>query len=122
MPNYRRSILRRIQRVHHWSVGLLTMSMSSGGLSTLGQLGHVTPEAQLGGPIALVKDGDRIVIDGTTRQIDWQVDDETKVARRKEWEAQGKRDLKVNRGVLYRYARDVAVSSDSSPSPSIPPF
>jgi len=76
----------------------------------LGRPGHVTPEAQLGGPLALVKDGDRIVVDATTRQIDWLVDNETKEARRKEWEMQGKRDLKVKRGVLYRYARDVAVS------------
>lgn len=81
--------------------------------------GHVTPEAQLGGPIALVKDGDRIVIDATTRQIDWLVDEETKEARRKEWEAQGKLELKVKRGVLYRYARDVAVSGRSSLSPPL---
>jgi len=64
----------------------------------------------LGGPLALVKDGDRIIVDAATRQIDWLVDDETKEARRKEWETHGKRDLKVKRGVLYRYARDVAVS------------
>jgi len=76
----------------------------------VGSQGHVTPEAQLGGPIALVKDGDRIVVDATTRQIDWLVDNETKEVRRKEWETQGKRDLKFKRGVLYRYARDVAVS------------
>ena len=50
-------------------------------------------------------------MDATTRQIDWLVDNETKEARRKEWETQGKRELKVKRGVLYRYARDVAVSS-----------
>lgn len=77
----------------------------------MGGPGHVTPEAQLGGPLALVKDGDRIIVDATTRQIDWLVDNETKEARRKEWETQGKRELKVKRGVLYRYARDVAVSS-----------
>jgi dihydroxy-acid dehydratase len=64
----------------------------------------------LGGPLALVKDGDRIIVDAPTRQIDWLVDNETKEARRKEWETQGQRDLKVKRGVLYRYARDVAVS------------
>lgn len=73
----------------------------------------------MGGPIALVKDGDRIVIDAATRQIDWLVDEETKEARRKEWEAQGKLDLKVKRGVLYRYARDVAVSGRSSLSPPL---
>ena len=36
--------------------------------------GHVVPEAINGGPIALVKDGDRIVIDSKTREINWEVD------------------------------------------------
>lgn len=68
------------------------------------------PEATLGGPIALVEDGDRIVIDAMTRTIDWVVDEDVKAARRRAWEASGKSALKVKRGVLYRYARDVAVS------------
>ena len=76
-------------------------------------LGHVVPEALLGGPIALVKDGDRIIIDAASRTIDWQVDEDEKEARKKEWEASGKGALKVRRGILYRYARDVAVSGVS---------
>lgn len=72
--------------------------------------GHVVPEARLGGPIALVKDGDRIIIDATSRTIDWLVEEDEKTARRKEWEASDKSALKVRRGILYRYARDVAVS------------
>lgn len=71
-------------------------------------IGHVVPEATLGGPIALVEDGDRIVIDAMTRTIDWVVDEDVKAARRRAWEASGKSALKVKRGVLYRYARDVA--------------
>lgn len=73
--------------------------------------GHVVPEATLGGPIALVKDGDRIIIDAASRTIDWLVDEDEKAARRKEWETSGKSALKEKRGILYRYARDVAVSS-----------
>jgi len=57
-----------------------------------------------------VKDGDRIVIDAATRSIDWLVDEEVKAIRLKEWESSGKNKLKVKRGVLFRYARDVAVS------------
>lgn len=73
-------------------------------------IGHVVPEAFLGGPIALVKDGDKIVIDAQDRSINWLVDEEEQARRRAEWEAVGKRDYREKRGVLLRYARDVAVS------------
>ena len=73
--------------------------------------GHVVPEALVGGPIALVKDGDKIVIDSENREINWLVDEEEQARRRKEWETSGKQELRVKRGVLYRYARDVAVST-----------
>ncbi|KAF8919889.1 dihydroxy-acid/6-phosphogluconate dehydratase [Mucidula mucida] len=62
-------------------------------------IGHVVPEARLGGPIAL------------TRTINWLVDEAEQERRRKEWEASGKGELNVKRGVLYRYARDVAPAS-----------
>ncbi|KIY74323.1 dihydroxy-acid and 6-phosphogluconate dehydratase [Cylindrobasidium torrendii FP15055 ss-10] len=71
-------------------------------------IGHVVPEARLGGPIALVKDGDRIVIDSETRTINWMVDEKEQEARKQEWEASDKSKLNVKRGVLMRYARDVA--------------
>lgn len=77
-------------------------------------IGHVVPEATLGGPIALVKDGDRIVIDAVSRTIDWLVDENEKYVRRGEWEASDKDALKVNRGILYRYARDVAPASEGA--------
>ena len=73
-------------------------------------IGHVVPEARSGGPIALVKDGDRIVIDSETRRIDWLVDEEEQARRKEEWLASDKGELNVKRGVLLRYARDVAVS------------
>jgi dihydroxy-acid dehydratase len=76
-------------------------------------IGHVTPEAQVGGPIALVKDGDKIVIDAETKRLDWLVTPEVEKERKEEWERSGKRPLRVRRGILYRYARDVAVSSFS---------
>ena len=78
--------------------------------------GHVVPEATLGGPIALVKDGDRIIIDAASRTIDWLVEEDEKTARKKEWETSGKSALKERRGILYRYARDVAVSDIHAPS------
>jgi len=74
-------------------------------------IGHVVPEARAGGPIALVKDGDRIVIDAATRRIDWYVDDEEQGRRKAEWVASDKNKLSVKRGVLLRYARDVAPAS-----------
>ena len=72
--------------------------------------GHVVPEAINGGPIALVKDGDKIVIDSVNREINWLVDDEEKAKRQKEWEASGLDQIREKRGILYKYARDVKVS------------
>ncbi|KAI0254022.1 dihydroxy-acid dehydratase [Lactifluus subvellereus] len=71
-------------------------------------IGHVVPEARLGGPIALVRDGDRIIIDSEKRTIDWDVGEEEQARRRREWESSGKGALTVKRGILLRYARDVA--------------
>jgi len=71
-------------------------------------IGHVVPEARLGGPIALVKDGDRIIIDSEQKVINWLVDEEEQARRLEEWKATDKNRLNVRRGVLFRYARDVA--------------
>ena len=76
-------------------------------------IGHVVPEALLGGPIALVQDGDRVVIDAVEKTIDWIVTPEEEARRRKEWEASGKSQIRVTRGVLKRYARDVQVRHQS---------
>ncbi|KAJ3973809.1 dihydroxy-acid dehydratase [Lentinula raphanica] len=72
-------------------------------------IGHVVPEARTGGPIALVKDGDKIIIDTETREINWIVDQAEQDRRSEEWKASGKGKLNVRRGILYRYAREVAV-------------
>jgi len=74
-------------------------------------IGHVVPEARLGGPIALVKDGDHIVIDSEQRTINWLVDEPEQVRRKSEWDTSDKGQLKERRGVLFRYARDVAPAS-----------
>jgi len=71
-------------------------------------IGHVVPEARVGGPIALVKDGDRIIVDSEKRAITWLVDEEEQARRQKEWDSSDKGELKEKRGVLFRYARDVA--------------
>ncbi|KAL0068775.1 hypothetical protein AAF712_004104 [Marasmius tenuissimus] len=75
-------------------------------------IGHVVPEARLGGPIALVKDGDRIIIDSEARTITWDVDEDEQARRKQEWAASYKGQLTVKRGILYRYARDVAPASE----------
>jgi dihydroxy-acid dehydratase len=58
----------------------------------------------------LVEDGDKITIDAEKKTIDWVVDVNEQERRRKLWEISGKDELKVQRGVLKRYARDVQVS------------
>ena len=88
-------------------VALLTDGRFSGGSHGF-LIGHVTPEAQQGGPIALVEDGDEIVIDAETRVIDLLVPAEVIEARRKDWKAP---PLKYNRGTLYKFAKNVASAS-----------
>lgn len=76
-------------------------------------LGHVTPEAHLGGPIALVEDGDKITVDAKKRTIEWHVSEEVRATRQASLINRGPRPFTVRRGVLLRYARDVAVSFNS---------
>jgi dihydroxy-acid dehydratase len=65
-------------------------------------VGHVAPEATDGGPIAFVADGDRILIDVTTKTIDLDVDDATLARRRNEWK---RPEPRYTSGVLAKYAR-----------------
>lgn len=88
-------------------VALITDGRFSGGSHGF-IVGHVVPEAQEGGPIALVLDGDQIVIDADTATIDAEVSDEEFVRRREEWNAP---PLKATRGVLAKYIRFVAPAS-----------
>lgn len=72
------------------------------------QLGHIVPEARLGGPIAMVEDGDHIIIDSRKRQINWLVSDDEHARRREIWKASRHPQLTEKRGILFKYARDVA--------------
>jgi len=74
-------------------------------------IGHVVPEARLGGPIALVEDGDKIIIDSESLTINWLVDEAEQAKRKQLWDASEKGKLNVKRGILLRYARDVAPAS-----------
>ena len=88
-------------------VALITDGRFSGGSHGF-IVGHVVPEAQEGGPIALVKDGDVVVIDADAASIDAEVAAEEFARRRAEWKAP---PLKADRGVLAKYIRCVAPAS-----------
>ncbi len=90
------------------SVALITDGRFSGGSHGF-IVGHITPEAQEGGPLALVQTGDRIVIDATTRRMDLLVN-EAELARRKA--AWTMPPYKATRGVLAKYIRTVSSASD----------
>jgi dihydroxy-acid dehydratase len=80
---------------------LLTDGRFSGGTTGL-CIGHVAPEAAVGGPIALVHDGDRIRLDMTTRTLDLLVDDAELDRRRSDWKPLPAR---FDYGVLGKYAK-----------------
>jgi dihydroxy-acid dehydratase len=89
------------------SVGLVTDGRFSGG--TWGMVvGHVAPEAQLGGTIALVHEGDSITIDAHRRLIQLNVDDTELGGRRAQWRAPA---LRYARGLLAKYTRLVSSAS-----------
>jgi dihydroxy-acid dehydratase len=84
-------------------VALITDGRFSG--ATKGySVGHIAPEACVGGPIALVQEGDEIVIDAANRRIDVSVDDAVLERRRSEWKAPAP---KYTQGALAKYARTV---------------
>jgi dihydroxy-acid dehydratase len=88
-------------------VALMTDGRFSGGSHGF-IVGHITPEAQEGGPLALVENGDRVTIDVETRRIDMEVSDEDLSRRREAWTAPA---LKHTRGTLGRYIRTVQSAS-----------
>jgi dihydroxy-acid dehydratase len=89
-------------------VALLTDGRFSGGSHGF-IVGHITPEAQSGGPIALVKDGDLISIDAVSNRIDLDVDPAEIAKRREAWKAP---PLKATRGTLYKYIKNVKSASE----------
>ena len=89
------------------SVALITDGRFSGGSHGF-VVGHLTPEAQDGGPIALVEDGDEIVIDAEANSISVVLDDAELERRRQHWQAPPPR---YTRGVLAKYAKTVSSAS-----------
>ena len=89
------------------SVGLITDGRFSGGTYGL-VVGHVAPEAAVGGTIALVEEGDMITIDAESRLLQLDVPEEELARRRAAWHPPAPRYM---RGVLAKYARLVSSSS-----------
>ena len=89
------------------SVGLITDGRFSGGTYGL-VVGHVAPEAAVGGTIALVEEGDTITIDATARLLQLDVSDEELERRRGNWTP---RSPRYSKGVLAKYAKLVSSSS-----------
>jgi dihydroxy-acid dehydratase len=88
-------------------VALLTDGRFSGATSGF-CVGHVAPEAARGGPIGLVEEGDRILLDVTNRRLDLLVDDSTLEKRRAAWKG---REPRYTSGVLAKYAKLVSTAS-----------
>jgi dihydroxy-acid dehydratase len=88
-------------------VALITDGRFSGGSHGF-LIGHVTPEAQEGGAIALVEDGDVITIDVKKHTIELEVGADEVEARRSRWKAP---ELKAKRGTLYKYIQSVSPAS-----------
>ena len=89
-------------------VALITDGRFSGGTHGF-VVGHITPEAQTGGGIALIQDGDIIVIDAENNTINMEISEEELASRKASWIAP---ELKVKRGSLYKYARTVSSASE----------
>eukprot|EP01134_Creolimax_fragrantissima_P006717 CFRG6717T1 len=89
-------------------VAMITDGRFSGGSHGF-IIGHVTPEAQEGGPIALVKNGDIVTIDADTKKISMDVSDAELAARKKKFVSP---PLKYNRGTLYKYIKNVKTASE----------
>lgn len=88
-------------------VALITDGRFSGGTHGF-VVGHITPEAQEGGLLALVENGDIITINAETNRIDVDLSKEEIQKRRNLWKAP---ELKVTKGVLYKYAKTVSSAS-----------
>ncbi len=90
------------------SVALITDGRFSGGTHGF-VVGHIVPEAQEGGPIALLQNGDLIMIDAESNILSVALTDEEINQRRAQWVQP---DYKFNKGVLYKYIKSVASASE----------
>lgn len=89
-------------------VALLTDGRFSGGSHGF-IVGHITPEAQVGGPIALVHDGDVVTIDANENRLDVRLSDEEIAKRKSQWVEPA---LKATRGTLFKYIKNVKSASE----------
>lgn len=89
-------------------VALITDGRFSGGSHGF-IVGHVTPEAQVGGPIALVQNGDKIKVDAEANLITVDVSDQELAKRKEAWTAPA---YKAARGTLYKYIKNVKSASE----------
>ena len=89
-------------------VALITDGRFSGGSHGF-IIGHVVPEAQEGGPIGLVRDGDMIHLDADANTIDVELSDEELKTRRDNWTMP---PYKTSRGTLYKYIKNVKTASE----------
>ncbi len=89
-------------------VALMTDGRFSGGSHGF-IVGHITPEAQEGGPIALIEDGDTITIDAENRVVNVHLSDDDLAARKAAWQMP---PYKATRGTLYKYIKNVKSASE----------
>jgi dihydroxy-acid dehydratase len=89
-------------------VAMLTDGRFSGGSHGF-IIGHITPEAQEGGPIGLVRDGDRITVDATTCELKVHLSDQELASRRAQWTAPRPKAVS---GMLSKYVRLVRSASE----------
>ena len=90
------------------SVALITDGRFSGGTHGF-VVGHITPEAHVGGGIALIKDGDTVVIDAVKNRLDVKISEEELSQRKKEWIP---RPIPATSGILYKYSKTVSTASE----------
>jgi dihydroxy-acid dehydratase len=91
-------------------IGLITDGRFSGGTHGL-VVGHVAPEAWVGGPLALLKDGDRVTIDAEGKKLSVELTDAELAKRREAWK---KPEPREKRGVLAKYAKTVRSASEGA--------
>lgn len=89
-------------------VAMLTDGRFSGGSHGF-IVGHITPEAQLGGPLGLLQDGDKVTIDAESNRLDVDLESSELEKRKSNWVAP---PLKANRGTLYKYIKCVKTASE----------
>ena len=90
------------------SVALITDGRFSGGTHGF-VVGHITPESQVGGNLALVQNGDMITIDAVSNTLSVDVSDDELARRRAAWQP---KEPKYTKGVLYKYMKTVASASE----------